>query len=54
MLQVHTALAEGEDGANVSLCNDIALVSLATKDTAPSDVVSGLLTAEDQGKQSYQ
>ena len=30
---------------------DIPLVSLATKDIAPSDVVNDLLTAEDRGKQ---
>ena len=41
----HTPLTESENEANESVCNDIPLVLLATKDTAPC-----LLKVEDRGK----
>ena len=33
-------------------CEEIPLVSLATKDTAPSDVANDILTAEERGRES--
>ena len=43
----HTPLAKGENEADESVCNDIPLVLLATKDTAPCDVVNDLLKVKD-------
>ena len=49
--RVHAALLDPAFAEDDDVAIDIPLVSLATKDIAPSDVVSDLLTAEDRGKQ---
>ena len=50
VFRVNTALREEEDGDMDSISGDIPLVSLASKDSAPTDVVSDLLRAEERGK----
>ena len=50
VFRVNTALREEEDGDMDSIIGDIPLVSLASKDSAPTDVVSDLLRAEERGK----
>ena len=49
VFRVNTALREEEDGDMDSISGDIPLVSLASKDSAPTDVVSDLLRAEERG-----
>ena len=51
VFKVHAALLDPAFAEDDGVAIDIPLVSLATKDIAPSDVVSDLLTAEDRGKQ---
>ena len=51
VFRVHAALQDPEFAEDDGVAIDIPLVSLATKDIAPSDVVNDLLTAEDIGKQ---
>ena len=46
VFRVTTALREEEDGDMESISGDIPLVSLAAKNSAPTDVVSDLLRAE--------
>jgi len=46
----HIAVMEADGGQDRAEERDIPLVSLATKDVAPVDVVTDLLTAEDRGK----
>ena len=50
LFRVNTALREEEDGDMDSISGDIPLLSLASKDSAPTDVVSDLLRAEERGK----
>ena len=50
VFRVNIALREEEDGDMDSISGDIPLVSLASKDSAPTDVVSDLLRAEERGK----
>ena len=50
VFRVNTALREEEDGDMDSISGDIPLLSLASKDSAPTDVVSDLLRAEERGK----
>ena len=50
VFRLHSTLNE-EGGEDESEERSVPLVSLATKDIAPFDVVTGLLTAEDRGKQ---
>ena len=50
VFRVTTALREEEDGDMESISGDIPLVSLAATDSAPTDVVSDLLRAEERGK----
>ena len=50
VFRVNTALREEDDGDMDSRSGDIPLVSLASKDSAPTDVVSDLLRAEERGK----
>ena len=51
VFRVNTALREEEeDGDMDSISSDIPLVSLASKDSAPTDVGSDLLRAEERGK----
>ena len=50
VFRVNTALREEEDGDMDSISDDIPLVYLASKDSAPTDVVSDLLRAEERGK----
>ena len=50
VFRVNTALREEEDGEIDSIRGDIPLVSLASKNTAWTDVVSDLLRAEVRGK----
>ena len=50
VFRVNTALREEEDGDMDSISGDIPLVSLASKDSAPTDVVNDLLRAEKRGK----
>ena len=50
VFRVNTALREEEDGDMDSITGDIPLVSLASKDSAPTDVVSDPLRAEERGK----
>ena len=50
VFRVTTALREEEDGDMDSISGDIPLVSLASKYSAPTDVVSDLLRAEERGK----
>ena len=47
---VNTALRKEEDGDMDSISGDKPLLSLASKDFAPTDVVSDLLRAEERGK----
>ena len=47
----HTTVMEADGGQDRAEERDMPLVSLATKDVAPMDVVTDLLTAEDRGKQ---
>ena len=49
VFRVNTALRD-EDGDMDSISGDIPLVSLASKDSAPTDVVSDCLTAVKRGK----
>ena len=49
VFRVNTALREEEDGDMDSIRGDIPLVSLAAKDSAPADVVSDLIRAEERG-----
>ena len=51
VFRVHAALLDPAFAEDDGVAIDIPLVSLATKDIAPSDVVNDLLTAEDRGKQ---
>ena len=51
VFRVHAALLDPAFAEDDGVAIDIPLVLLATKDIAPSDVVSDLLTAEDRGKQ---
>ena len=51
VFRVHAALLDPAFAEDDGVAIDIPLVSLATKDIAPSDVVSDLLMAEDRGKQ---
>ena len=51
VFRVHAALLDPALAEDDDVAIAIPLVSLATKDIAPSDVVSDLLTAEDRGKQ---
>ena len=50
VFRVNTALREEEDGDMDSISGDIPLVSLASKDSAPTDVARDLLRAEERGK----
>ena len=50
VFRVNTALREEEDGDMDSISGDIPLLSLASKDSALTDVVSDLLRAEERGK----
>ena len=50
VFRVNTALREEEDGDMDSISDDIPLLSLASKDSAPTDVVSDRLRAEEQRK----
>ena len=50
VFRVNTALREEEDGDMDSISGDIPLLSLASKDSAPADVVSDLLRAEERRK----
>ena len=51
VFRVNTALREEEeDGDMDSISGDIPLLYLASKDSAPTDVVSDLLRAEERGK----
>ena len=50
VFRVNTALREEEDGDMESISGDIPLLSVASKDSAPTDVVSDLLRAEERGK----
>ena len=51
VFRVHAALLDLEFAEDDGVAINIPLVSLATKDIAPSDVVNDLLTEEDRGKQ---
>ena len=51
VFRVHAALLGPAFDEDDGVAIDIPLVSLATKDIAPSDVVTDHLTAEDRGKQ---
>ena len=51
IFRVHAALLGPTFAEDDGVAIDIPLVSLATKDIAPSDIVNDLLTAEDGGKQ---
>ena len=48
VFRVNTALREEEDGNMDSISGDISLVSLASKDSASTDVVSDLLRDEER------
>jgi len=50
VFRVNTALKEEEDEDMDSISGDIPLVSLASKDSTPTDVVSDLPRAEERGK----
>ena len=50
VFRVNTALREEEDGDMDSISGDIPLLSFASKDSAPTDVVSDLLRAEERKK----
>ena len=49
VFRVNTALREEEDGDMDLISGDIPLLSLASKDSAPTDVVSDLLRTEERG-----
>ena len=51
VFRVHAPLLDPAFAEDDGMAIDIPLVSLATKDIAPSDVISDLLMAEDRGKQ---
>ena len=50
VFRVNTALREEEDGDMDVISGDIPLVSLVSKDSAPTDVINDLLRAEERGK----
>ena len=50
VFRVNTTLREEEGGDMDSISGDIPLVSLASKDSSPTDVVRDLLRAEERGK----